>query len=83
MDNIFVVMQNARTNDSLFNQVPNAHDNGGFTIASIIIVVNPKPIKKFMDGMPMIESQDQAILVRSMALPSVPYCNALDAKEMK
>ena len=83
MDIIFVVMQNSTTNSVLFNRFPNARDNGGFTIGSILIFVNPKPIEKFMNGMPMLESQDQAILARPMVLKSIPFRNDLDGNEMK
>ena len=83
MDIMFVVMQNSNTNNFLFNRFPNARDNGGFTIGSIIIFVNPKPIEKFMNGMPMLESQDQAILARPMVCSRIPFRNDLDANEMK
>ena len=83
MDVMFVVMQNSTTNNNLFNRFPNARDNGGFTIGSIIIFVNPKPIEKFMNGMPMLESQDQAILAKPMVCSAIPFRNDLDANEMK
>eukprot|EP00957_Ditylum_brightwellii_P006239 472971-Ditylum_brightwellii.AAC.1 len=83
ISNIFVVMKNAFTTDNLFSQFPNTHDKGGFTVGSIIISINPKPIKNFINSMPMFELQNEAILVHPVALPSVHYCNDLDANEMK
>ena len=83
MDIMFVVMQNSTTNNNLFNRFPSARDNGGFTIGSMIIFVNPKPIEKFMNGMPLLESQDLAILARPMVCTPIPFRNDLDANEMK
>ena len=83
MDAIFVVMQNSVSNASLFNRFPNARDNGGFTIGSILIFVNPKPIEKYMSGLPMIESQDQAILASPTVCTPIPFRNDLDGNEMK
>ena len=76
-------MQNAVTNTSLSNHFPDARDNGVFTIGSIIIFVNPKPIEKDMIRLPMVESQDQAILASPTVLTAVPFCNDLDGNEMK
>ena len=56
IDSMFVVMCT-----SLFNRFTNAC-NGLFTIGSIIIFVNPKPIEKHMNGLLMVEAEDQATL---------------------
>lgn len=80
---IFVIMQNFNSNENLFNRFPNARDNGKFTIGSILLIVNPRPITKYMNQIPMIETEEQAILAHTMILPKVSLMDDLDAHEMK
>jgi len=79
MNRIFCVVQIAKTNTVFFNWFPNARDNGMFSIGSIVAIVNPDSIEDCMNDVPMIVSNEQAILLRPILHRTVPVKNHLVA----
>ena len=63
---LFGVIQSSTSNTVFFNIFINARDNGVFSIGSLIAVFNPDPIEDYMNGVPIIFSNEQSILVLKM-----------------
>ena len=80
---IFVIMQNSTTNENLFNRFPNARDNRKFTIDSILLIINPCSIIKYINQILMIESKEQVFLAKSIILLKILTIDNLNAHKIK
>ena len=49
-----------------------------FSIGSLIATVNPDPIEDYMNGVPIIISNEQSILMLPMNRSPIPMCNNLE-----
>jgi hypothetical protein len=78
-----VVHTNTKKNHQFFDRFANERDNGLCTIGSLIAIVNPDPIEDYMNGTPMIVTNEKAILLQPFVHPSIPMCTDLDANESK
>ena len=72
LSRIFCVVQNIKTNKR-FYRYPSIRDNGNLTIGSIITIPNPLPVEDYLGNIPMIQSNDQAILCNNLAHFNVPF----------
>ena len=71
-----------KKNHQLFDRFSNERDNGQFTIGALMAIVNPDPIEDYMNGTPMIISNEKAILLQPMSHTHVPMSH-LEANESK
>ena len=60
---LFCVIQSSTSNNVSFNIFLNARDNGVFSIGSLIDILNTDPIEDYMNGFPIIVSDEQSILM--------------------
>ena len=58
---LFCVIQNSTSNLYFFNRFSIEMDDGLCSTGSNIGIVNPDPIKNYMNGIPIISSDEQAI----------------------
>jgi hypothetical protein len=82
-DRICYIVQDGTTNTELFNRNTNFCHNGTITIGSILVIVNPDPVKSFVQCIPMITSSERAIAVQPIAHPTIPLNNDMDGDECK
>ena len=75
---LFCAIQSSTSNAFFLNIFINARDNGVFWIGSLINIVNPDPIEDYMNGVPIIVSDKQAILVLRNNHSPIPICNNLE-----
>ena len=81
--NIICMMQNSASNKTLFDRTPGVMCNGDLIIGSIVTIFNPFPIEDDLSGMPMIKSEEQAILCESKRHFAVPFDKNRQANETK
>ena len=62
-NSLFCVVQSSTSNNLFFNRFINARDNGVFSIGYLIDIVNPDLIEYYMNGVPIIVSNEQPILM--------------------
>ena len=60
---LFFVIKSSTSNNIFFNRFINARDDGVFSISYITAIVNPDPIEDYMNGVPIIVSNKQSILI--------------------
>ena len=75
---MFCVIQSFTSNTFPFNIFINAIDNGVFSIGSLSYIVNPDPIEYYINGVPIIVSNKQYILILPMNNSPVPMHNDLE-----
>ena len=80
---IFYMMQNATTNTELFNRNTNFRDNGIITIGTILMIVNPNPVERFMQNIPMLTTNERAIAIQPINHPTALMNNDLDGNDCK
>ena len=80
---MFCVIQSSTLNSVFFNRFINARYNGVFNIGSLIAIINPAPIEYYMNGVPIIVSDEQSILMLPMNHSPIPMHNHLEANESK
>ena len=78
-NSIFCVIQSFISNTVLFNIFINDIDNGIFSIGSLTDIVNPDPIEGYMNGVPIIVSNEQKILMLPMNHSPIPVHTDLEA----
>lgn len=78
-----VVHLNMKKNHVFFDRFANERDNGFFSIGSMVSIVNPDPIEDYMNGTPMITSNEKAILLQPMVHVPVSISSDLEALESK
>ena len=82
-NHLFCVVQSSTSNTFFFNRFTNTRDNVVFSIVCLISVVNPDPIEDFINGVPVIASNEQDILMRPTIHSPIPMHNDLEANESK
>ena len=75
---MFCVSQSSSSNNVSFNIILISRDYGVFIIGYLIAGGNPDPIKYYMDGIPIIVSNEQAILMLPINHSSIPMRNDLE-----
>ena len=78
---LFCFIQSSTSNTVFFNIFINARDNSVFSIGSLIAIVNPDPIEDYMNGVPIIVSNEQSILMLPMNHSPIPMRNDLEANQ--
>ena len=76
-------MQNSTRNENLFNRFLKVKDNRKFIIDSILLIINPCSIIKYINQILMIESKEQVFLAKSIILLKILTMDNLNAHEMK
>ena len=66
-----------------FNRSLYAIDNGVFSIGSPIDISNPDTVEDYMNGVRIIVSNEQLILMLPINHSPIPMCNDLESKESK
>lgn len=80
---VFYVLQNSKENKTILDRNPALRDNGSLTIGSCMAIVNPDPIDKFLQNIPMISSSERVVILRQRRLEAIPYPTELDGNEIK
>lgn len=69
---LFYILQSGNENHDIWNRNPEHRDNGTIRVGSFIRVVNPEPVTRSMQGIPMISTD-----TRAYALETHPYMNTI------
>ena len=80
---LFCVNQSSTSNNVLFNIFINDIYNGIFSIGSLIYFVNPDTIEDYMNGVLIIVSNEQLILMILMNHLPITICNNFEANKPK
>ena len=80
---LFCVIQSSTSNTVFFNRFINSRYNGIFSIGSLIAILSPDPIEDYINGVPIIVSNKQAIIMLPINHSLVPMSNNLNTKKSK
>lgn len=69
---LFYVLQSRTSNVEIWNRNPELRDNGTIAVGSFVRIPNPGPVERFMQGIPMVNTE-----MRAIALRPPPVYNAI------
>lgn len=79
---LFYILQSGNENHDIWNRNPEHRDNGTIRVGSFIRVVNPEPINRFMQGIPMITTDTRVYALDiHPSMNSIPINNNIDGNQ--
>ena len=86
---LFYILQKRNTSGGsthadIWNRNPDFRDNGTITVGSFVRIVNPAPIERFMQTIPLVCTDMRAVALRKPSLyNAIPINNNLDGNQAK